>query len=389
MSLASLLVKGGSKALGYGKRIAKVTPEFLLGDSSEIIGRAMRAQKGSIWQKGKAGFKALESYNNAQTGNFFSRVVKNLKSTPKDLVKGFKVGARAGAMKGTSKILSGLKGTGKALVKKLPLVGAVLTVALELPNIVRAFKDGGFKAGMKEIGGAGVELGCMAGGAAIGSAICPGIGTAIGAVVGGIVGMFARGKTHSEKKAEEEAAQQTQPTKYTNEEKEALRECGFTDEEIQQLQDAGYTIQDVEQAIIKELEKQGVDVPTQDNTKTSLSDRLNTPYTKQASESKPKEVQKEATQVTEQPLELDTTQAYVPTQAYDPTQEYQYNNLDTVAQTGFTNPYATLYQNPYMNTNVGGKYANDIYFQQIFGPQNSLSNPFLQQGLYPQTQYYV
>ena len=351
MGIMSLLVKGGSKALGYGRRIVKVTPEFLLGDSSEIIGKAMKTQKGSVWQKGKAGFRALEKYNNAQTGNFFSRLVKNLRNTPKDLAKGFKVGAKAGAMKGSSKLLSGLKGTGKAFVKKMPLIGAVLTVALEAPNIISAFKDGGFKAGMKEIGGAGVELGCMAGGAAIGSAICPGIGTAIGAVVGGFVGMFARGKTHSEKKAEKEAEAQAQAqaqqVEYSKEEVEALKSCGFQDEEIAQLQAAGYTMQDIEKAIEQEM----------------------------------KAVEQEQTNTQE--LQEAPIQSYDQIQSYDPTQAYAYNNLNSVPQTGLNNPYA-IYPNMNMTND---KYANDIYYKQLFGTTPTV-NPF-NDYINNQYQYYV
>lgn len=342
MGIMSLLVKGGSKALGYGRRIVKVTPEFLLGDSSEIIGKAMKAQKGSVWQKGKAGFRALEKYNNAQTGNFFSRLVKNLRNTPKDLAKGFKVGAKAGAMKGSSKLLYGLKGTGKAFVKKMPLIGAVLTVALEAPNIISAFKDGGFKAGMKEVGGAGVELGCIAGGAAIGSCFGP-VGTAIGAVVGGFVGMFARGKTHSEKKAEKEAAAQAQAqqVEYSKEEVEALRSCGFQDEEITQLQAAGYTMQDIEKAIEKEM-------------KALEQEQTNTQKLQEA-----------------------------PIQSYDPTQAYAYNNLNSVPQTGLNNPYA-IYPNMNMTND---KYANDIYYKQLFGTTPTV-NPF-NDYINNQYQYYV
>ena len=348
MGIMSLLVKGGSKALGYGRRIVKVTPEFLLGDSSEIIGKAMKTQKGSVWQKGKAGFRALEKYNNAQTGNFFSRLVKNLRNTPKDLAKGFKVGAKAGAMKGSSKLLSGLKGTGKAFVKKMPLIGAVLTVALEAPNIISAFKDGGFKAGMKEVGGAGVELGCMAGGAAIGSAICPGIGTAIGAVVGGIVGMFARGKTHSEKKAEQEAAaqqQQAQVVEYTKDEINVLKAYGLTDEEIAQVQSAGYSAQDVVKAAEEELKAQQAALEQEQTNTQELQE--------------------------------------APIQSYDPTQAYAYNNLNSVPQTGLNNPYA-IYPNMNMTND---KYANDIYYKQLFGTTPTV-NPF-NDYINNQYQYYV
>lgn len=338
MGLLSLLVKGGTKTLGYGKRIAKVAPDALLGETSDVIGGAMRHTKGSLFTRGKAGFNALEKHvarQNLKNGNFAKRVLKNLKSTPGAIKTGYKTAAAAAKAAGKNSLLAGLKGGGKALLKKMPLIGAALTVAFEAPNIISAFKDGGFKAGMKEIGGAGVELGCMASGAAIGSAICPGIGTAIGAVVGGIAGMFVRGKTHSEKKAEEEAQKeateeaQAQPVKYTDEEIQELTACGFDNDTIQQLQNAGYTMQDIQKAIEQEL-------------KTEEEELL-----------------KNQTQTPQQTV-------------YDPALAYQYNNLNTVPQTSF-NPYQT---NPNLFTNnATNKYANDIYYQQLFGTTPTV-NPF-------------
>lgn len=369
MSLLSLLVKNGSKALGYGKRIAKVTPEFLLGDTSEIIGKAMKAQSGSIWQKGKAGFRALENYNNAQTGNFFSRVWKNLKSTPRDLAQGYKTAAQGAKSLGKSGLWAGIKGTGKALAKKMPLIGAVLTIGLELPNIIGAFKDGGFKAGMKEIGGAGVELGGMAAGAAVGSCFGP-VGTVVGGIVGGIVGMFVRGKTHSEKKAEQEAAaqeQQAQLPQYSDAEVKALKEYGFSEEEIGQLQAAGYTIDDINNAIQQEI-KAMEDAYQQEQAQ--LEAMQQTPV--------------QAYEPAYNPA-YDPVQTYAQLQqGYDPTQAYQYNNLNTTQPLGFNNPY----NQAYMNANSGYKYANDIYFQKLFGPSTQASNPF-DSSVNNTYQYYV
>ena len=350
MGLMSLLVKGGTKALGYGKRIAKVAPDALLGETSDVIGGAIRHTKGSLFTKGKAGFHALEKHvaRQSKNGNFFTRVWKNLKSTPGAVAGGFKNAATAAKAAGKSSLWAGIKGGGKALLKKMPLIGAVLTVAIEAPNIIGAFKDGGFKAGMKEIGGAGVELGCMAGGAAIGSAICPGIGTAIGAVVGGIVGMFARGKTHSEKKAEQEAAaqqQQAQVVEYTKDEINVLKAYGLTDDEIAQVQSAGYSAQDVVKAVEEELKAQQAAL--------------------------------------EQELKQAQTLQETPIQSYDPTQAYAYNNLNAVPQTGLNNPYA-MYPNM---TATNDKYANDIYYQQLFGTTPTV-NPF-NDYINNQYQYYV
>lgn len=349
MKLLSLLVKGGSKALGYGRRIAKVAPDALLGETSDVIGGAMRHTKGSLFTRGKAGFHALEKHVARQSkhGGFFTRVLKNLKSTPGAVAGGYKTAATAAKAAGKSGLWAGIKGGGKALLKKMPLIGAVLTVAIEAPNIIGAFKDGGFKAGMKELGGAGVELGCMAGGAAIGSAICPGIGTAIGAIVGSFVGMFARGKTHSEKKAEEEAAaqQQAQVVEYSKDEVKVLKSYGLTDEEIAQVQSAGYSAQDVVNAIEEELKAQQ--------------------------------------KTLEQEIKQTQTLQKTPVQSYDPTQAYSYNNLNAVPQTGLNNPYA-MYPNM---TGVNDKYANDIYYKQLFGTTPTV-NPF-DDYINNQYQYYV
>lgn len=249
MGLISSILRLGGKTLGYGRRIAKVTPEFLLGDSSEIIGQAMKSQKGSLFQKGKAGFRALESYNNAQKGNFFARSYKSLVSLPKDVMNTGKASAAAAKAAGKSSIIGATKGGFKAIAKRMPLIGAVLTVAIEAPNIIGAFKDGGFGAGMKEIGGAGVELGGMAAGAAIGSAICPGVGTIIGSIIGGLGGALLRGSTYSDKKAAAEAeaeaeakpngeSQETNGEKfaYTEEDIADFKALGLTPIDIQQLQ---------------------------------------------------------------------------------------------------------------------------------------------------------
>ena len=232
---------GIGKLFGYGLRALKLAPEFLLGTGSEVIGKAARHTKGSIWTKVKAGGLALEknvARQSAKNGGFFTRLFKNTVGLPKFLANGFKSG--------------GIKGLAKAVGKRMPLIGSLITIACEAPNIYRAFRDGGFMAGMKEIGGAGVELGCMAGGAAIGSAICPGIGTAIGGVIGGIVGMFVRGKTYTDKQEEAKQIAQGngQPVQYTDAQVAALKRYGAPDELITMLQQKGYPYEAVEQELL-------------------------------------------------------------------------------------------------------------------------------------------
>ncbi len=250
MSVISALVKAG----GYGKRILKVTPDFLLGTGADVMGPAAKATKGSIWQKAKGGFRGLEKHvakQSAKHGNFFKRMLHDAKTLPASVKSSAKAGSRLAKMAGKNKVWGATKGVFKALGKKMPFIGAVLTLAIEAPNIYGAFKDGGFKAGMKELGGVGVELGCMATGAAIGSCFGP-VGTLVGGLVGGIVGMFVRGETHSEKKAAQEA--EAQLPQYDPEDVKVLKEqFGFTDEEIETLRQNGYTMEDIAAAIEEEL----------------------------------------------------------------------------------------------------------------------------------------
>ena len=109
----------------------------------------------------------------------------------------------------TSKGLwSKLKGVGKQIGRRMPLIGAVLTVAFELPNIVSAFKDKGFIGGIAEIGKSGARLGGFMAGMAIGQALIP--IPIVGGLVGGMLGDWlvskVVGKSYSEQKAEAEQA---------------------------------------------------------------------------------------------------------------------------------------------------------------------------------------
>lgn len=134
----------------------------------------------------------------------------------------------AEAAKGTSvgsKSWKGLKGVFKGMGKRMPLIGAVMALGFEIPNVIKSFTSpkGGVGTGVAETAKAGIRLGAFAGGAAAGAAIgtliCPGAGTVVGGIVGflsgaigGMIGdSIARsvtGKTFSEK--EEEASAQAQ-----------------------------------------------------------------------------------------------------------------------------------------------------------------------------------
>ncbi len=349
MGIMSVMLKNAS-------RVAKVTPDFLLGTSAEVMGPAMRGAKGSLFTKAKAGFRALEADVAAQravSGGFFKRTWKNLISTPKSVATGTKAGFAAAKTAGKSGIWGAIKGGGKAIAKKMPFIGAALTVAIEAPNIIKAFKDGGFQAGMKEVGGAGVELGCMAGGAAIGSCFGP-VGTLVGGLIGGIVGMFTRGKTYSEKKAEQEAQGAVQ---YSEADIQQLRQYGMSDEEIALAQQNGYTVQDIEALIaqqIKENENQirQYEVGTGGLAHPEISDEV-------AELRRQNEILR---------AELEKR-----------------NGNSEVVNTNYPNPYMPGLYNPYMTglnpTNMQNLYTNDILYQQLFG---GVTNPY---DIYNQGQF--
>ncbi len=100
-------------------------------------------------------------------------------------------------------------GTLKGLGKRAPLIGAVLTIAFELPNIIRATKDGGLIKGVTETAKSGVRLASGIACAAVASAFMgPFIGSIVGFMVGDFLAKLVVGKSHTEKLQEAEEKQQ-------------------------------------------------------------------------------------------------------------------------------------------------------------------------------------
>lgn len=203
MSVISKVISYAPKALGYGKRIVKAAPDAIFGTGAEVAGTAMKATKGSVATKAKAGFKALEGMQ--QTGSFWSRATSNLgliKSMPAKYVRAAKISGK-GIF---GQAAAGAKGLFKGLGKNMPFLAAASTLLFELPNIWTATKEQGIGQGVKEVGKAGARLAGGAALAAVGSAICPGIGTIVGWFVGDWLTSKIVGKSYSEKKAEAQEA---------------------------------------------------------------------------------------------------------------------------------------------------------------------------------------
>jgi hypothetical protein len=178
------------------------------------------------------GFSALAKSSQSFTlKSFWQGAKKQLAGIPAKTKAGWRAGGAAAlkAGKGTTgttfaKFAGATKGLGKGLGKAMPIIGTAAMIAFEIPNIVKATKDKGLIAGgAVETAKAGVKLGAGFAGAALAAAVVK--GTALGAV-GGPVGMLVGaavgiagfmlgnfiatkvvGKSHSEKKAEEQQKQ--------------------------------------------------------------------------------------------------------------------------------------------------------------------------------------
>ncbi len=218
-----------SKGWNYIQRAGRIYPDFVMGTGNEAFTQVMRstiknrAANGqtymqSVWSGIKDGARAAERHNNIlnkQQGGFWKSTWHALKTTPKKIAQGWRVGGRLAdraGKTGLSKIWSQFKGSLTGIGKRMPLIFSLMVVLPELPNIFSAFKDKGLVGGVAETGKTALRLGAGMTAAAIGQALIP------IPILGGIVGYMAgdwlmskfTGKSHSEKKAELEEAQQQQ-----------------------------------------------------------------------------------------------------------------------------------------------------------------------------------
>ena len=196
---------GLSAILRFGKKVCNLAPELILGTGSETMGAAMKKAKGSIFMKADAGVKALAkdvAKKQATEGRFIKRLGKNIVSTPKDLYNGSKLAAKTAKAAGKSGIWGGVKGFFKGVAKKMPLIGALVTIGFEIPNIITTAKEKGIGQAVLEAGKSCARLGGGAIGAAIGAATIPLVGGLIGWIAGEWLTSKIVGQSYSEQKAE-------------------------------------------------------------------------------------------------------------------------------------------------------------------------------------------
>ncbi len=221
-SIGSKIINYGAKAINYGTRAVKVAPEVIFGkgadvfvsNAGKIARQAVKSDKSwvkSVIEGIKGGGKALEgsvAANAIAKGSLFQRAIGSLKSLPSTIATTTKAGVRAAQIKGTSSILGGVKGFFKGVGKKMPLLGNLMLIAFELPNVFKATKEEGIGQGAAEVVKAGGRLAGGALGSAVGSAICPGIGSLVGWVAGEWLASKVVGKSYTEQ--QEELAQKQQ-----------------------------------------------------------------------------------------------------------------------------------------------------------------------------------
>ena len=158
-----------SKGWNYIQRAGRIYPDFVMGTGNEAFTQVMRstiknrAANGqtymqSVWSGIKDGARAAERHNNIlnkQQGGFWKSTWHALKTTPKKIAQGWRVGGkladRAGKT-GLSKIWSQFKGSLSGIGKRMPLIFSLMVVLPELPNIFSAFKDKGLVGGVAETG---------------------------------------------------------------------------------------------------------------------------------------------------------------------------------------------------------------------------------------------
>lgn len=385
---------GLSAILRFGKKVCNLAPELILGTGSETMGAAMKKAKGSIFMKADAGVKALAkdvAKKQATEGRFIKRLGKNIVSTPKDLYNGSKLAAKAAKAAGKSGIWGGVKGFFKGVAKKMPLIGALVTIGFEIPNIITAAKEKGIGQAVLEAGKSCARLGGGAAGAAIGSAICPGIGSIVGWIVGEWVAGRIVGKSYTEQKEEAQEQQgQAQPTKYSQEEISQLKQLGLSDEEIAQAQQNGYSMNEIlefiqketqqtqptkytraEIAQLKQLGLSDEEIAQVQQNGFTVNEVIEYVKEKQQKTSSTPETSSTTGATTTTPAPIQPTSDSQPTfnmpGAYLSPFNTMYNPLNLTNGMSSNNPFST---NTMMQP--ANSYNNDMYYQQTFNGGNSI-----------------
>ena len=240
-----------NNAWRYVQRAAKIAPDFIVGTGNEAFSKTLintfRGVKGAdgkrtgglyfknFWSQFKNAIKASEKHNASVRklhGGFWKDMWYQIKTTPKLIGKGWKIGAKSAVTAGKNSFWGGLKGSLGAVGKRLPLLGGILMLAAEIKNINGGMKEGGVIGGVKEAGKSVARVGTGMLGMALGTALIPVpvVGSIVGYMAGDWIAKLVVGKNYTERQleAEVQASAQKETTGATQQTTGSVFDTGTT-----------------------------------------------------------------------------------------------------------------------------------------------------------------
>lgn len=173
------------------------------------ITKSIKNQRQILKASGKNSFTGFhkqvkDAFISAEKATSDKKIFQSLKDSLNGYRKDVKDLWTNPSLKGGKGLMSKIGGTFKGLWKRAPLIGTVLMVAFELPNIFKATKEGGLINGAAETGKSAVRIAAGVACGAIGTAILGPLGSIPGFIIGDLLGKLVVGKSYSEKKAAQE-----------------------------------------------------------------------------------------------------------------------------------------------------------------------------------------
>lgn len=175
--------------------------------------------KGSDWSnfgtKFKDAIKAVEKHEAgiraANGGSYFKAFWHQLSTIPDVFKTEWNTATKAAKAAGKSVGWARFGAVNKAFMKRMPLIGGLMAVAFQLPNICAAFKNGGLGTGICEVGKAAAKIGVDTAGFMVGQALIPIpiVGGLIGCMAAGWLGEKILGKGYKEKLEEQNGGNPT------------------------------------------------------------------------------------------------------------------------------------------------------------------------------------
>ncbi len=210
-------------AVNSAWKYMKLYPDFVFGTGYDAFADKFNAAW-DVGRKNNLSFrknfgKAFKDGTNAvidhnaqllteNNGSFWKATKKSITSIWPELKDGWKTAGNAAKAANKSKLWARLGSIGKVFGKRMPLIGAAITLAVELPNIIRATYNDGLLTGAGETAKTGVRLGISTLCGALAQTLIPvpALGGILGFAVGDMIGRFVVGKSYTDKKAEEKQA---------------------------------------------------------------------------------------------------------------------------------------------------------------------------------------